>query len=164
MYKVITLIISLILLASCSSTKNVYHPELPSVVIAAQRVELNDTAKVKHILNQQFSRWRNVKYRFGGLSSSGIDCSGFVYKTYREKLGIEVPRTTEYQSKVGKRINKSQLKSGDLVFFKTGIMTRHVGMYIDNGNFLHVSSSKGVIISNMKNPYWLSVYWQSRRL
>ena len=151
------------LLVACSST-DVYRSELPSVAIAAKRVDFNDVAKVKYILNQQFSSWRNVKYRLGGLSSSGIDCSGLVYRTYREKLGIDVPRTTEYQSKTGKKISKRQLKSGDLVFFKTGIVTRHVGIYIDHGDFLHVSSSKGVKISNLKNSYWSSVYWQSRRL
>lgn len=163
MNKIIALIIFLLLLVACSS-KNIYHHELPSVLITAKRVDLNDTTKVTHILNQQFLSWRNVKYRLGGLSRSGIDCSGLVYKTYREKLGIDVPRTTEYQSKTGKKISKRQLKSGDLIFFKTGIMTRHVGIYINQGNFLHVSSSKGVKISNLKNPYWSSVYWQSRRL
>jgi len=51
-----------------------------------------------------------------------------------------------------------------MVFFKTGFNTRNVGMYIDKGDFLHVSSSKGVMISNMKDPYWDDAYWKSRRL
>jgi cell wall-associated NlpC family hydrolase len=162
MHKLVAAIIGSMLLVACSSAP-VYDSTLPSVMVAGERVNLNDTAKVKNILNQQYADWQQVKYRLGGLSNKGIDCSGLVYRTYREKLGIDVPRSTEYQSKVGKSINKSQLKAGDLVFFKTGIRTRHVGMYIDNGNFLHVSSSKGVRISNMKNPYWANVYWKSRR-
>jgi len=162
MHELVAVIIVSMLLVACSSTP-VYDSALSSVTVAGKRVNLNDTAKVKNILNQQYADWQQVKYRLGGLSNKGIDCSGLVYRTYREKLGIDVPRTTEYQSKVGRSINKSQLKAGDLVFFKTGILTRHVGMYIDNGNFLHVSSSKGVKISNMKNAYWSNAYWKSRR-
>ncbi|MBT8134956.1 MAG: C40 family peptidase, partial [Gammaproteobacteria bacterium] len=76
----------------------------------------------------------------------------------------DIPRSTEYQSKVGRSIPKNQLRAGDMVFFKTGIFTRHVGMYIDDGDFLHVSSSKGVMISSLENPYWSSAYWKSQRV
>jgi cell wall-associated NlpC family hydrolase len=163
MYQLLLTTVFAMSLMSCASTST-HHSEVPSVTVVGERVDLNDTKKVTNILNQQYTAWRNVKYRFGGLSNKGIDCSGLVYKTYREKLGINVPRSTEYQSKIGRSINKGQLKAGDLVFFKTGLMTRHVGMYIDKGNFLHVSSSKGVKISNIENPYWANVYWKSRRL
>lgn len=159
-----TILMVLFMLLSSCSTSRVYHSELPVVTIASEQVDLNDTGRVKKILNQQYANWRDVKYRLGGLSSSGIDCSGLVYRTFRERFGINVPRTTEYQSKTGKAIKKRELKSGDLVFFKTGITTRHVGIYIDNGYFLHVSSTRGVMKSSLKNPYWTSVYWQSRRL
>ena len=167
MYRALSMIFCamsfVVLLAACSSAP-VYDSKSPSVKMAGIRIDFNDTNEVKNILNQQYTDWNHVKYRYGGLSYKGIDCSGLVYRIYREKFGFDVPRSTEYQSKVGKSINKSQLRAGDLVFFKTGILTRHVGMYIDNGNFLHVSSSKGVKISNMKNPYWANVYWKSRRL
>jgi len=66
------------------------------------------------------------------------------------------------QKSVG-RYNKA-LRAGDMVFFKTGIFTRHVGMYIDKGNFLHVSSSKGVTISSLEDPYWASAYWKAQRI
>lgn len=163
MYKLIPAIICGMLLIACSSSPH-YDSKTSSVKMADNRVDLNDTGKVKDILNQQYADWRYVKHRMGGMSKKGIDCSGLVYKTYRSKFGIELPRSTEYQSEVGQSIKKSQLKAGDMVFFKTGFKTRHVGMYIDKGDFLHVSSSKGVMISNMKNPYWDDAYWKSRRL
>ena len=75
-----------------------------------------------------------------------------------------MPRSTEYQSKTGQAIKQEQLRAGDLVFFKTGIFTRHVGMYIDKGNFLHVSTSKGVMISNLEDPYWSDTYWKANRV
>jgi cell wall-associated NlpC family hydrolase len=75
-----------------------------------------------------------------------------------------MPRSTEYQSKMGRVVRQQQLRAGDLVFFKTGIFKHHVGMYIDEGEFLHVSSSKGVMISNLEDPYWNSAYWKARRI
>ncbi|MBE9559837.1 MAG: C40 family peptidase [Proteobacteria bacterium] len=153
----------MMLLAACSSAP--YHgSKNPSVELAVKRVDLSDTHKIKQILNQQYNDWRHVQYRMGGMSKKGIDCSGLVYQTYREKLGFDIPRSTEHQSKVGGSIQQGQLRAGDMVFFKTGIFTRHVGMYIDKGNFLHVSSSKGVMISSLKNPYWANAYWKSQRL
>ena len=163
MYRLVPAIICGMLLIACSSAPH-YDAKNSSVKIAVKRVDLNNTTKVKKILNQQYADWRHVKHRIGGMSKKGIDCSGLVYKTYRTKFGIDVPRSTEYQSQAGRSIKQSQLKAGDMVFFKTGFKTRHVGMYIDNGNFLHVSSSKGVMISNMEDPYWYGAYWKSQRL
>ena len=163
MYKLTLVIIYLMLITACSSAP-VYDSSTSSVAMTGKYVDFNDTSRVKRILHQQYIDWRKVKYRLGGLSKKGIDCSGFVYMTYRTEFGIDVPRSTKYQSKLGRSINKRELKAGDLVFFKTGLMTRHVGIYIDKGDFLHVSSSKGVKISNIKNPYWSNVYWKSRRL
>ncbi|MDH5767245.1 MAG: NlpC/P60 family protein [Gammaproteobacteria bacterium] len=151
------------LLIACSSSPR-YGTSVPSVKLAEKRVDLNNTEKVKKILKQQYADWRHVKHRMGGISKKGIDCSGLVYRTFRSRFGIDVPRATEHQSDTGKSVKKSQLRAGDMVFFKTGLFTRHVGMYIDKGDFLHVSSSKGVMVSNMKSPYWQNAYWQSRRL
>lgn len=119
---------------------------------------------VKKLLYQQHATWEGVNYKLGGLSQSGVDCSGFVYKTYRDKFGIHLPRTTQHQAQLGKKISKSQLRPGDLVFFKTGIKTRHVGIYIGSGRFLHASSTKGVTISQLNEQYWKNKYWHARRL
>jgi cell wall-associated NlpC family hydrolase len=65
---------------------------------------------------------------------------------------------------MGQAIQRERLRAGDLVFFKTGLFTRHVGMYIDDGDFLHVSSSNGVMVSNLEDLYWKRTYWQARRI
>jgi len=163
MFKLLVVFVCAMLLTACSSAPY-YDSKNPSVKVAEIRVDLSDTHKVKQILNQQYIDWRHVQYRMGGVSKNGIDCSGLVYQIYRTKLGFDMPRSTEYQSKVGRSIQQNQLRAGDLVFFKTGIFTRHVGMYIDEGNFLHVSSSNGVMISSLEEPYWTSAYWKARRI
>jgi cell wall-associated NlpC family hydrolase len=65
---------------------------------------------------------------------------------------------------MGQAINKGQLRAGDLVFFKTGLFTRHVGMYIDSGEFLHASTSNGVTISSLDDSYWRRTYWKAQRI
>ena len=119
------------LLMACSSATH-YKSIKPESQTAGLRVDLGDTDTVKQILSQQYDDWRHVPHKLGGTSRNGVDCSGLVYQTYRTKLGIDVPRSTEYQSKMGRGIRKEQLRAGDLVFFKTGVFTRHVGMYIES--------------------------------
>jgi len=163
MYKHIVIFICIILLTACSSAPSYTVKKLP-VKVTDRHIDLSNTYKTKQILNQQYKDWQHVPYRMGGMSKKGIDCSGLVYLTYQTKFGFEMPRTTEYQSKVGQAIAKDKLKAGDLVFFKTGVFTRHVGMYVGKGKFIHVSSSKGVMMSNLNASYWKGTYWKARRL
>ncbi len=114
-------------------------------------------------LYSQYNSWRGVKYREGGLSKKGVDCSGFVYLTYQQQFNRTLPRTTEQLSSIGQSVNRKKLQAGDLVFFKTGWKVRHVGIYLGNSEFVHASSSRGVRISNLNNPYWADAYWMSRR-
>ena len=150
-------------LAACSSVPDSGSGK-SAVGVSGQGVDLADSARVKQILEHQYEDWRRVPHRMGGTSKSGIDCSGLVYTTYRTRLGVDVPRSTASQSKLGRVISREQLRAGDLVFFKTGVFTRHVGMYLDNGEFLHVSSSNGVTISKLDERYWARTYWKARRI
>lgn len=119
---------------------------------------------VKTRLYKQYREWKGTRYQFGGMSKRGIDCSALVLLTYRDHMGIQLPRTTRYQARAGKAIKRNQLRTGDLVFFKTGRRGRHVGIYIENGQFLHASVSRGVTISHLSEHYWNSRYWRARRL
>lgn len=120
--------------------------------------------EIKKKMYLQYQQWKGTKYSMGGLSKQGVDCSGLVYAIYREQLGIELPRSTKLQSQVGKKIDRSDLRPGDLVFFKTGFKARHVGIYIENDKFLHTSTKKGVTISKLNDYYWKDRYWYSRRV
>ncbi len=129
-----------------------------------KRILHSNTSKIKKVLYSQFQDWESVQYELGGQSKNGVDCSGFVYVTYQKKFGLTLPRTTKLQSTIGRVVDQWHLEAGDLVFFKTGPMKRHVGMYLDNRQFLHVSASKGVMISSLDNPYWSEKYWKSNRV
>ena len=158
-------IIPLLILASTGCSRlHVKHEPEDSSISNAKRADLADSKAVKEKLYLQYQQWKDTKYAIGGLSKKGIDCSGFVYVTYREKLGIELPRTTELQSHIGKEIQRSELRAGDLVFFKTDLKVRHVGMYIENDTFLHASTKVGVTISTLSDYYWKTKYWHSRRV
>jgi cell wall-associated NlpC family hydrolase len=108
--------------------------------------------------------YKGTRHVMGGLSHSGIDCSGFTYLTFHSKLGCKLPRTTKLQAKTGDKVARNNLHTGDLVFFKTGFFVKHVGIYLDESRFLHASTSQGVMISSLKEKYWKKRYWTARRI
>lgn len=122
------------------------------------------SSDIKGRLYAQYNKWRGVRYRLGGSSKRGIDCSAFVQVTFKAKLGVNLPRTTSLQSRLGKEIGKNELQAGDLVFFRTGSNSRHVGIYLEENKFLHASQSRGVTISKLDNTYWRANYWKSIRI
>ena len=115
-------------------------------------------------LYAHYEKWKGVKYCYGGFSFDGIDCSGFIYITYKERFKLIIPRTTKKQRDIGKKVSINKLQAGDLIFFNTGYNNRHVGIYIEKGKFIHASSSKGVMISNLKNPYWQKAVRFAKRI
>jgi cell wall-associated NlpC family hydrolase len=110
--------------------------------------------------------YRGVRYRMGGTTTNGIDCSGLTQTVYK-KWGKLLPRTAVEQFRKGKPVPKDQLKAGDLVFFKNtykkGIS--HVGIYVGDGNFVHAAGvGKGVIVSSLYSAYHLNHYAGARRI
>lgn len=100
--------------------------------------------------------WYGTPYKYGGNSQDGIDCSGFTNILYKEIYKIQIPRVSKDIAENVKRKYTEDLKEGDLVFFsfgKTGTVN-HVGIYLHNNKFVHASTSKGVIISNLTEPYY----------
>lgn len=126
--------------------------------------ETADTKVVLDRLYAHYRQWQGVPYRLGGESRSGIDCSALVRTVYRSAFGVNLPRTTDALAQSGSEIGRHELKAGDLVFFKTGKRTRHVGIYLENKKFLHASTSMGVTISHLDNSYWRNRYWKSVRI
>lgn len=123
---------------------------------------------VEHLKNLKLlsfiEDWWGTHYRLGGNSKKGIDCSALMDKLADNVYGIELPRTAHEQYEASTRVDREDLKEGDLVFFGTSNRISHVGMYLENGYFVHASSSKGVMISNLDESYFAKKYAGAGRL
>ncbi|WP_428610051.1 NlpC/P60 family protein [Sedimenticola sp.] len=158
------ILISLLLLLSACGGVTTRPPPAGALVGDARLRPVEDDKTLLMRLYRQHQVWRGTPYRLGGQSRSGIDCSGFVQLTYRSQLGRSLPRTTSQQAGFGIPVNRAELMTGDLIFFKINGITQHVGIYLEQNRFLHASKSSGVMISALDSPYWQSAYWQSRRV
>src|SRR5699024_10930388 len=107
-------------------------------------------------LQKAYHDWKGTPYRWGGSSTAVGDCSAFMQIIFDKYLNVGLPRSTRRQLYVGRKVDRSNLKIGDLIFFKTGRKTIHVGVIIGNKRFLHASTSQGVTISSLKKYYWRS--------
>ena len=116
--------------------------------------EASDMGKNKK-LYAVIKPWMGVPYKYGGTTKQGVDCSGFVGNIYREAYGITLHRTANDMQQDVKKVSKSQLREGDLVFFVNSHgKVSHVGIYLHDGLFVHSSTSRGVIISPLSDSYW----------
>jgi len=107
-----------------------------------------------------------IRYKWGGTSRNGFDCSGFTTYVFA-KHGINLPRTANAQSNVGRVVQRGALQPGDLVFFKTSTYARvtHVGIYIGNDQFIHASSGGGSVrINSLSENYYNQRYVGARRV
>lgn len=120
-------------------------------------------------LYNEGARWLGVPHRLGGLTKKGVDCSGFVSIVFREVYGKELARSSSDMLKHNcKKIGRGRLQEGDLVFFRTGGSRRktpsHVGIYLKNGRFIHTSTSSGVMISSLSEPYYIKTWLTGGRV
>lgn len=117
-------------------------------------------------LLEEAMSWLGTPYVWGGETKKGADCSGFVMMTYKNALGIKLPRTSYDQGKFCEDVDKKKLEAGDLVFFATSDTDRvsHVGIYVGDGKFIHASSSRGVMISDLGLKYFVDHYHHSGKV
>ena len=164
----------LLLLSACSSKKIVHkmpaqnivtlesHTKTPKKEISSYN--LRNKTPITLALIDEYDKWYETPYVYGGDSFDGVDCSAFVQSVFMDAFRVRVPRTTHHQAQIGYEVTSNAREAGDIVLFKTGVSSRHSGIYIERGNFMHTSTTKGVTISNLNNPYWKNAYWQTRRI
>ena len=106
-----------------------------------------------------------IRYRFGGTSPrEGFDCSGLIHFSYREAAGVKLPRDTGSLRKASLRIDRHELRPGDLIFFRLRGPHGHVGIYAGEGRFIHAPSrGKKVRYESLDAPFWQKKYAESRR-
>lgn len=109
---------------------------------------------------------RDIRYRAGGRApKTGFDCSGFVQYVYAHSLGFDLPDNSASQFRHGALVARDELRTGDLVFFHIrGKRVSHVGIYLDNGRFIHApSTGKHVRIDDLHDAYWAHRYAGAKR-
>jgi lipoprotein Spr len=169
----------LLMLASCSGSRKttnqyetiVVKPADPALTLPNASAERKLMAKYASwlkvssdslsnvVLYAFIDKWLKTPYKYGGNDESGIDCSAFIQRLLNDVYNIQVPRTSAQQfftKNVEAFHDKSYFSEGDLVFFSTvpGTPISHVGMYLKNRYFINASTSSGVSLANLDDPYW----------
>lgn len=155
----IATIACILLLSSCKTSQR-YLPGTPSTRELSAKMGIRVTDSDYRYLYAEAAEWLGTRHRIGGNSRRGVDCSGFVSIVYKKVYGKNLSRSSADILKNNcRKIGKSKLEEGDLVFFRTGNgkkkIPNHVGIYLKNGKFVHASTSKGVIVSSLSEPYYL---------
>jgi len=129
--------------------------------ISHTKVSGNSKLKFK----QEVQSFIGTRYKYGGSDRNGVDCSGFVLRVFNSALKIKLPHSASAQSELGQGVPTSNLNLGDLVFFRSQPRKiTHVGIYWGEGKFVHASTSSGVIVSELNEPYYEEHFAFSRRL
>lgn len=158
-------------IAAHRSSRSETQPALKKELIAALEagIEVADKLQFKYalLLDAEVEKLRNlnllkviddwfgIPYRLGGSTKAGIDCSALMQIFFTSLYGVALPRTAKEQYQFSRKVSKTELKEGDLVFFNTKRGVSHVGMYLQNNKFVHASTSSGVMVSDLLEDYWV---------
>lgn len=174
------LLLLLILFSSCgssrsnkiitkkSNTEKISVAENSAKIEDNKKEEFENTVALSVIDNAM--EYMGVKYKYGGTSKKGMDCSGLIYTAFLEE-DIELPRVSRYMAMEGEELDLREVVPGDLLFFQTNKnkkVINHVGLVVrtedDDIKFIHSSTSRGVITSSINERYWKGVYVAARRV
>lgn len=132
-----------------------------------RKSEEEETTATGHLtnLNSFIADWKGTPHVMGGNTQKGVDCSGLVIQCYLQVYQKEfIGRRAEDLFGETQPVKRKDLKEGDLVFFKvSGRRIDHVGIYLNDGDFFHTSSSRGVMISNLSEAYWNKRFFMGGR-
>lgn len=163
------LLIAVIALAACNPSKktsksNINSSSSGSYQKYSKAFGTDFTGKEDKKLLEELSSWIGTPYVYGGESKTGTDCSGMVQTVYKTVYNVNLYRTAYDLAKNCDSIGKSDLKCGDLVFFKiNNTKISHVGIYLANNKFIH-ASSKGVMVSDLMEAYYTKYYYSAGRV
>ena len=144
------LILIMLFISSCGTRKYTLKP----ITKAAKAADVMAGLKSKE-LYRFITDWTGVKYRLGGMDKSGIDCSGFAVLLEKNIYGHMLPRRSKDQAETVKKKTQKNLEEGDLIFFSFGgTEVDHVGVYFNNDFFVHASTTRGVVVDDLKLPVY----------
>jgi cell wall-associated NlpC family hydrolase len=140
-------------LSSESSIEDASKLQLKYALLLDVEVEQAQNLNLFKMLDE----WIGTRYRLGGTSKDGIDCSALMQILFSGLYGITLPRTAREQYDFSRKLSRAELKEGDLIFFNTIGGVSHVGMYLQNNKFIHASTG-GVTISDLYEDYWMKKF------
>lgn len=173
-------------LCSCSSSRNAYNrDDIYSGSMPAKKKKKHGKQKgstahrydrpaddaamtrdAKKVIDEA-RKWLGTPYRYGGDSARGMDCSGLTCTAFEKAIGLKLPRNSREQAEFSRRIRRSELQPGDLVFFASrrgGDRINHVAIYLGNNSMIHSSTSQGVVVSDLDEEYWKSHFHSCGRV
>lgn len=168
MTRALPFLLALLLLSSCKSKKSYTTKETPKVSdsTSTSSVALPEAEAIVDYAKS----FDGTRYKYGGVTKRGMDCSGLIYTSFKQHH-INLPRTTRELANTGDWVDLKEVTIGDLVFFATRKNSRkvnHVGLVTavrpGHVEFIHASTSKGVMISSIAERYWYFAFVQARRV
>ncbi|WP_299223143.1 C40 family peptidase [uncultured Aquimarina sp.] len=163
------LLVICITLSSCGGAKKSSSVTQRTKNTSSKKARVNPKGKkIKSIINYA-KTFEGTRYKYGGTTKKGMDCSGLVYTSFK-KGEVVLPRTSRAMATQGNKISLKNVEIGDLLFFKTNKnknVINHVGLVVATGKrieFIHASTSKGVTISSLEERYWNKCFAGIRRI
>ena len=175
MNRILIVILLVFSLSSCKSKKKVVTKKSKSSKTVKTTHPDNSSSSINYSVAAKkvvdnAKQFDGVRYKYGGTTKKGMDCSGLVYTSFKQE-NISLPRTTKDLSQTGDWVDVKQVQNGDLLFFATKKNSRtinHVGIVtnsrVGNVEFIHASTSNGVMVSNLAERYWYFAFVQARRV
>lgn len=161
------------LVSACHSSKHTVKGSAGVPVRTVDYSEMRDELKSRHYdvpmigkLIAEVTAWVGVPYKYAGNDKKGVDCSGLTSQVFLKVFDTKMPRSSREQQEWCRSVKKENLQPGDLVFFATGSnrdRVSHVGIYVGEGEMIHASSSRGVIVSNLEEQYYVTRFHSAGR-
>lgn len=163
-----TVVTTLSILTSCGVNKFAVTNRYEADTTTLQPSEIPQVGFNQRRLIREAETWLGTPYQYAAAEKGvGADCSGLVMKVFEKIYNIKLPRNSAKQAEYCVTLESNDVRSGDLVFFATGEdkeLISHVGIMLDNQHFLHASSSKGVVVSDILNPYYSRTFLRYGRI
>ena len=184
MNKLILLLFALLCFSACKSTKNAVKKKSASISVKEDKNDKGaafkiDTKEKKEVSDSELKAntiidtalsFSGTPYKYGGTTAKGMDCSGLIYTAFRTH-DISLQRTSYMMAEQGKKVELKEVKKGDLLFFNTNKNRKrinHVGLVVsvdkNDIRFIHATTSRGVLISSLKEGYWNHAYVEARTI
>lgn len=168
MKRLLPFLLLLIFVSSCKSKKGASNKKRQSHTVKVNAIT-KPTEEAESIV-EYAKTFDGTRYKYGGTTKRGMDCSGLIFTSFN-KHNISLPRTTSGLKNTGDWVDLKEINVGDLIFFATNKNSRkvnHVGIVTNvrtgNVEFIHSSSSRGVMVSSLAERYWYFAFVQARRV